>query len=98
MLVKQKTVNFYSLWVFCHEPLTNIADANIQSIMDMSEGAWSGIDVHGTVTLTMARYHLSHFDTHLVMFAPFVHEQGEIIQSRKKVTQVVTQTLDRMRG
>ena len=57
-----------------------MADANIQSIMGMCEGAWLRIDVHGAVTLAMesfSRYHLSHLDTHLVMFAPFVHEQGE---------------------
>ena len=57
--------------------------------------------MHGAVTLAMesfSRYHLSNFDTHLVMLAPFIHKQGEMIQSRKKVTQVVTQTLDRMRG
>ena len=35
MPVKQKTVNFYSLWVLCHEPLANMDDANMQSIMGM---------------------------------------------------------------
>ena len=57
--------------------------------------------MHGAVTLTMesfSRYHLSHFDTNSVMLAPFIHKEGEIIQSRNKVAQVVTQTLDRMRG
>ena len=57
--------------------------------------------MHGAVTIAMesfSRYHLSHFDTNSVMLAPFIHKQREMIQSRKKVTQVVTQTLDRMRG
>ena len=56
--------------------------------------------MHGAVTLAMesfSRYYLSHFDTHSVMLAPFTHEQGEMIQFRKNVTQVVTQTLERMR-
>ena len=50
------------------------------------EGAWLRKGVHGAVILTMesfSRYHLSHFDTHSVMLAPFVQKQGEMILSRK---------------
>ena len=57
--------------------------------------------MHGVVTLAMesfSRYHLSHFDTHSVMLAPFMHTQREMIQVSRNVKQVVTLLTNRMRG